>query len=100
MWVRILLPLQIAGGYAPTMLLTGTSGSFQPQNSTKITEMSKIGTYVKESYKELTTKVAWPSWDKLQSSAWLVMIASLILAVVIWVIDLIIRVIMNGIYQL
>ncbi|MBR5735537.1 MAG: preprotein translocase subunit SecE, partial [Bacteroidales bacterium] len=28
--------------------------------------MSKFGTYVKESYKELTTKVTWPTWDKLQ----------------------------------
>ncbi len=66
----------------------------------KITTMSKIGTYVKESYKELTTKVAWPTWDKLQSSAILVMVVTLILAVVIWVIDLIIRSIMTGIYQL
>ena len=62
--------------------------------------MSKIGTYVKESYNELTTKVTWPTWDKLTSSALLVMVATLILAVLIWVIDLIIRSIMTGIYQL
>ncbi|MBQ0124219.1 MAG: preprotein translocase subunit SecE [Bacteroidales bacterium] len=62
--------------------------------------MSKIGTYVKESFKELTTKVTWPSWDKLQSSALLVMVATLILAVIIWVIDLIIRTGMTAIYQL
>lgn len=62
--------------------------------------MSKIGTYVKESYKELTTKVTWPTWDKLSSSSILVMVASLILAVIIWIIDLIIRWIMTGIYQL
>jgi len=62
--------------------------------------MSKIGTYVKESYNELTTKVTWPTWDKLTGSALLVMVATLILAVIIWVIDLIIRSIMTGIYQL
>ena len=62
--------------------------------------MSKIGTYVKESYKELTTKVTWPTWDKLQSSAILVMVATLILAIVIWLIDFVIRTIMSGIYSL
>lgn len=62
--------------------------------------MAKIATYVKESWKELTTKVTWPTWDKLQSSAILVMVTTLILAVIIWLIDLIIRNIMMGIYQL
>ncbi len=62
--------------------------------------MAKIATYVKESWKELTTKVTWPTWDKLQSSAILVMVTTLILAVIIWLIDLIIRTIMTGIYSL
>ncbi len=62
--------------------------------------MSKIGTYVKESYKELTTKVTWPTWDKLQSSALLVMVATLILAVVIWLIDFVINAVMAGIYSI
>ena len=62
--------------------------------------MAKIATYVKESWKELTTKVTWPTWDKLQSSAILVMVTTLILAVIIWLIDLIIRGVMTGIYQL
>ncbi|MBQ0024821.1 MAG: preprotein translocase subunit SecE [Bacteroidales bacterium] len=62
--------------------------------------MSKIGTYVKESFKELTTKVTWPTWDKLSSSAILVMIVTLILAVIIWIIDLIVRTGMTWIYQL
>lgn len=62
--------------------------------------MAKLGTYVKESWKELTTKVTWPTWDKLQSSAILVMVTTLILAVVIWLIDLIIRSVMMGVYQL
>ena len=62
--------------------------------------MSKIGTYVKESYKELKTKVTWPTWDKLQSSALLVMVATLILAIIVWVIDLVIRTVMTGIYSI
>ena len=62
--------------------------------------MAKIATYGKESWKELTTKVTWPTWDKLQSSAILVMVTTLILAVIIWLIDLVIRTVMMGIYQL
>jgi preprotein translocase subunit SecE len=62
--------------------------------------MSKIGTYVKESYKELTTKVTWPTWDKLQSSAIVVMVASLLCAVVIWAVDFVFNAVMTGIYQL
>ena len=62
--------------------------------------MAKIATYVKESWKELTTKVTWPTWDKLQSSAILVMVTTLILAVIIWLIDLVIRTVMMGIYHL
>ena len=65
-----------------------------------IQTMAKIATYVKESWKELTTKVTWPTWDKLQSSAILVMVTTLILAVIIWLIDLVIRTVMMGIYQL
>lgn len=62
--------------------------------------MAKIATYVKESWKELTTKVTWPTWDKLQSSAILVMVTTLILSALIWLIDLVIRAVMMGIYQL
>ncbi len=99
MWVRILLPLQIRW-LRTGVLLTGRGFRFQlsPVNN-KIT-MAKIGTYVKESWKELTTKVTWPTWDKLQSSAILVMVTTLILALIIWLIDLIIRSVMMGIYQL
>ena len=99
MWVRILLPLQIRW-LRTGVLLTGRGFRFQlsPVNN-KIT-MAKIGTYVKESWKELTTKVTWPTWEKLQSSAILVMVTTLILAVIIWLIDLVIRTIMMGIYSL
>ena len=99
MWVRILLPLQIRW-LRTGVLLTG-AGSLLPTAHANIRiTMAKIGTYVKESWKELTTKVTWPTWDKLQSSAILVMVTTLILAVIIWLIDLVIRSLMMGIYQL
>ena len=50
--------------------------------------MRKFINYLKESFIELTKKTTWPSWDKLQSSAFLVMITTVILAVVILLIFL------------
>ena len=49
--------------------------------------MRKFINYLKESYVELTKKTSWPNWEKLQSSAFLVMIATVILAAALWIID-------------
>ena len=62
--------------------------------------MRKFINYVKGSYEELTKKVTWPPWAKLQSSALLVMIATVIIAVVLFVIDYIFQTLMTGIYTL
>lgn len=59
---------------------------------------SKLVNYVKESYEELKTKVSWPTWKELQSSAVIVSIASLIIAVVILLMDLSFEKIMEFIY--
>ena len=62
--------------------------------------MSKIVNYLKESYLELTKKVTWPTWEKLQSSALLVLVTTLILAVVIFLIDFAFQHLMELIYSL
>lgn len=62
--------------------------------------MNKIALYFKESYFELTKKVSWPSWAQLQSSAILVMVASLIFAGVIFAMDIVFKNIMTFIYNL
>lgn len=62
--------------------------------------MNKIALYIKESYLELAKKVSWPSWSQLQSSAILVMVASLIFAIVIFVMDLGFKNIMTAIYNM
>ncbi|MCF8284053.1 MAG: preprotein translocase subunit SecE [Sphingobacteriales bacterium] len=49
--------------------------------------MNRLVTYLKESYNELMHKVTWPTWSELQSSAWIVMIAALIIAVVVYAMD-------------
>ena len=62
--------------------------------------MRKFINYLKESYAELTKKVTWPTWDKLQSSAIVVMIASVIFAVVIFAMDFCFQNLMEFIYTL
>ncbi len=51
--------------------------------------MDKITLYIKESYNELVNKVTWPSWTSLISSTRLVLVASLIIALIIFVMDVI-----------
>jgi len=51
--------------------------------------MDKISLYVKESYHELVNKVTWPTWNSLLQSTVLVLVASLIISLVIFVMDLI-----------
>ena len=60
--------------------------------------MRKFINYLKESFQELTKKVTWPTWDKLQSSALLVLVSTLILALVVFVMDFAFQNLMEFIY--
>ncbi|MCR5243759.1 MAG: preprotein translocase subunit SecE [Bacteroidales bacterium] len=62
--------------------------------------MRKFINYCKESFEELTKKVTWPSWSKLQDSALLVMVATVILAVALFAIDYTFEHLMKIIYTL
>jgi len=61
--------------------------------------MAAIVEYVKESYIELTQKVTWPTWRELQSSAVLVVVAALIIAVVIFGMDYVISYLLRYFYS-
>ncbi len=63
-------------------------------------KMRKFINYCKESYTELTKKVTWPTWAKLQSSAILVMVTTVILAIALFVVDYLIQHAMTWIYTL
>ena len=55
--------------------------------------------YIKESYKELVEKVSRPTFAQLQSSTIVVMVASLIFALVVLVMDISFENLMKGIYS-
>jgi preprotein translocase subunit SecE len=56
--------------------------------------------YSKESYDELVNKVSWPTWNELQNSAIVVSIASLIIALVVFLMDISFENILNAFYKL
>ncbi|MCQ2181263.1 MAG: preprotein translocase subunit SecE [Bacteroidales bacterium] len=62
--------------------------------------MKKFVNYLKESFVELTKKTTWPTWEKLQSSALLVMVTTVLLAALLWVIDFAFQHLMTAIYSL
>lgn len=49
--------------------------------------MQKVKLYIEDSYKELVHKVTWPSWKDLQDSSLVVAVASIIIALLIFVMD-------------
>jgi preprotein translocase subunit SecE len=57
-------------------------------------------TYLKESYTELVHKVTWPTWNDLQNSAVIVMVATLIIALIIAGLDFGFSRIMEAFYEL
>ncbi len=56
--------------------------------------------YFKESYTELVHKVTWPTWNELQNSGVLVLVATLIIAIVVALMDLGFSKVMEFIYSL
>ena len=62
--------------------------------------MSKFKTDIDETANELFHKVSWPSWSELQSSAIVVAVASIIIALVVWFMDLTFNKGMEAIYHL
>ncbi len=60
--------------------------------------MEKIKLYLQESYSELVHKVTWPTWANLQSSAVVVLVASLILALIILGMDAFAQFVTDSIY--
>ncbi|AMR31736.1 elongation factor Tu [Mucilaginibacter sp. PAMC 26640] len=60
--------------------------------------MAGVAEYIKESYIELTEKVTWPTWRELQSSAVLVLVAAMIIAMLIFGMDQIIGYVLNQFY--
>ena len=60
----------------------------------------KIKLYLQEAFNELIHKVSWPTWSDLQSSALVVMVASLIIALIIFAMDYSFQNLMDVVYSM
>jgi len=60
----------------------------------------KLVENIKESYNELVYKVSWPTSKELAQSSVLVLVASIILALIVWLMDWCFENIMTFIYGL
>ncbi|MDP4263015.1 MAG: preprotein translocase subunit SecE [Bacteroidota bacterium] len=49
--------------------------------------MNKITTYFRESFKELSEKVSWPTWAQLQQSTMIVLVATLVITALVSLMD-------------
>ena len=49
--------------------------------------MTKIANYFRDSFKELTEKVTWPTWPQLQQSTMIVLGATLVITFIVLAMD-------------
>jgi preprotein translocase subunit SecE len=65
-----------------------------------IEHMSKVQAYFRDSYTELMEKVSWPTWQQLQQSTMIVLVATLFITAIVWVMDLASNNVLKFIYSL
>ena len=62
--------------------------------------MSKVGTYIQEAYDELLHKVSWPTWEELQQTTIIVLVALALVTAVIAGMDIATEFVMKFIYNI
>jgi preprotein translocase subunit SecE len=62
--------------------------------------MSKFGNYIQEAYDELIHKVSWPTWDELQQTTIIVLIALALVTAVVFGMDLVSENVLKFIYNI
>ncbi|MFN5642278.1 MAG: preprotein translocase subunit SecE [Sphingobacteriales bacterium] len=62
--------------------------------------MKKIEAYLKDSYEELMERVTWPTWEQLQQSTMIVLVATLVITALVWVMDFASNSILKSVYSL
>ncbi len=62
--------------------------------------MSKVGTYIQESYDELVHKVTWPTWEELQQTTVIVLVALAIITLLLLGMDTVSEHVLKALYGL
>ena len=61
--------------------------------------MASVRGYIEDTVDELKNKVSWPTWNELQSSAIVVLIATMIIAMLIFFMDVAFSSAMKFLYE-
>jgi preprotein translocase subunit SecE len=77
----------------------GNASNLMNEEIKKSTYM-KLVEDIKESYNELVYKVSWPSRKELSQSSVVVLVASLVLALIVWLMDWCFESLMTAVYGL
>ena len=85
---------QLVEHRSPKPRVVGSS----PPSRANIETMKKFLKYCKDSWEELTHKTTWPTSKELSHSAMVVLIASIIIALVVFAIDKVFQFVMTSIY--
>lgn len=62
--------------------------------------MAKFGSYIQAAYDELVHKVTWPSWDELQQTTIIVLVALLIMTLMIFGMDFVSEKVLTLLYNI
>ena len=62
--------------------------------------MAKIVTYIQEAHDELIHKVSWPSWDELQQTTVIVLVALVIITLLIFGMDTVSENVLSFVYDI
>ncbi len=62
--------------------------------------MNKLTAYLRDSYKELVEKVTWPNWEELQQSTMIVLGATALITLVVWIMDFVANGSLKAIYSM
>jgi len=78
---KLIKLIELIGGLIQTNQLNQPNQHTQPS-------MNKISAYFKDSYHELLEKVSWPSWEQLQQSTMIVLVATALITGIVYLMDL------------
>ena len=62
--------------------------------------MNKIALYIRDSYWEMMHKVTWPTWEELQQSTMIVLVATIIITAIVALMDFVSNGFLKFIYSL
>lgn len=62
--------------------------------------MAKFGSYIQAAYDELVHKVTWPTWDELQQTTIIVLVALIIMTLMIFGMDFVSEKVLTLLYNI